>query len=109
MSLTTRIDCEACKSVYEEYEINPPCGTCFPGIHEYNTPILQLYRACQGQYIAGSGGIIGLNDMAIGHAMDYYFEVDPEDRLELSLKVRHLASMIIDHQRKDAENKGNKK
>lgn len=63
--------------------------------------------ACEGQYIMGMGGPIGLSDIAIGHAMDTYFEVKKKDKLKLSLSVRNFARTILS-KKAEKESEGKK-
>lgn len=43
----------------------------------------------------GLNGPVALNDLALNNAMDNYFEVDKESRLELSLGARNLYLLIL--------------
>ena len=63
--------------------------------HKFNIPVIELYLTCQDQAIVGFDGPIALNDIAINHAMDTYFEVDRSDKLELSLSVRRFYCKVL--------------
>jgi len=76
---------------------------CQPEIHPYNIPILQLYGACGDQLLVGPAGAIGLNDIAIGYAMDTYFKVRKSEKLELSHVVRKFYSRILKFQKEKAD------
>lgn len=105
--MTTRpLDCEECRETWDRYEQEPPCGKCFPGVHQYNEPIMDLYQAIGDQYIVGPAGVVALNDLAIASAMKNYFKVKKKERLGLSIAVRKLSSMIVELQVKKAKADG---
>jgi len=104
--ITRPLDCKECKKVWDSYEQEPPCGKCFPGVHPYNEPIMDLYQAVGDQYIVGPGGVVALDDLAITSAMKNYFKVKKKERLGLSIAVRKLSSMIVDLQAKKAKADG---
>lgn len=66
------MSCEQCKYMYDE--VSPPCAKCFPGIHDFNIDVLELYNLVGDQYIMGSVGPVGLNLVAIGYAFDNLFD-----------------------------------
>ena len=69
-------------------------------IHQYNSPIIALYNVCSDQPIMGPSGAVGLNDLAVGNAMDRYFKVKKEEQLILSLSVRRFYGTILKEKRK---------
>jgi len=70
--------------------------------NNYNLPFLRLYTFCSDQYIAGGGGAIAINFLAVDRAMDY-FEVDLDERVEFYENVRSVASEVLRLQHEEAE------
>ena len=68
---------------------------CQPAIHPYNRAIIELYNVCCDQLITGSGGIVGINDLAVAYAMDNYFIVRKREKLPLSLGVRRFFRKVL--------------
>ncbi|KGO33212.1 hypothetical protein JT06_15870 [Desulfobulbus sp. Tol-SR] len=95
-------NCEMCIELYDGKE-NAPCQTCRPVTHKFNIPVVTLYLTCQDQMVMGFSGPVGLNDIAIGHAMNTYFEVEKSDRLELSLAVRSFFRKVLEFIKEKAD------
>ena len=70
-------------------------------IVNFNIPFFTLYNYCQGQYIMGPGGPVALCMLAVNQAMDDY-QIDKEEKIEFSLKVRRIANVIISAQAEEA-------
>ena len=58
-----------------------------------NLPYFELYFYCQDQYIIGPDGPVALNLLAVNQAMED-FNIDKDERIEFSLAVRGIATII---------------
>ncbi len=83
---------------------DPPCHKCKPELKKVNVPFFVLYSYCQDQVITGPGGAVALRMSAIKLGMDDY-QIDQDERVEFSLRVRYIANIIISAQYKEAETK----
>jgi len=73
---TKRLPCNECTELYEAAGQSTPCGECYPGVHGYNVPVLDLYNLVGDQYIMGPAGPVGINLLAVGYALDNLCEAD---------------------------------
>ncbi len=88
---TKRLSCEDCTFIYEN---NPPCAKCYPPVHEYNQPILELYDMVGDQYIMSGYGPVSVNMLAIGYALDNFYEEVINKRYFID-GVKYLVSNVI--------------
>ena len=105
-----RTSCEDCRAAYEAsvLDLEPPCSTCKPELKNCNAPFVYLYTYCQDQVIMGAMGPVALNALAIKDAMKD-LNIDPDEYVEFSSKVRQMAGWIFAEQRKEAEQKAKAK
>jgi hypothetical protein len=103
-----RIPCDQCELTYSFTDEDPPCGECFPGVHEFNVPFYTLYAKVSNQYLMGPNGAIGINMLAVDLVLDY-FNVAEDERLEFQEKVQTIASKVLSVQQADAERRAKQK
>jgi len=51
--------------LYEDDPEGPPCGECLPKILPENEDVVRVFLRCKTQVIAGAGGIIDINHLAV--------------------------------------------
>ena len=87
---------------------DPPCDTCFPGVHKWNQAAATIYNACANQYVSTPGGVSGLDLRAVEIAMDWH-RVPEEDRSDIWRKVQVITDALIQECRDEAERKAQEK
>lgn len=104
--MTNRPSCEVCRDAYLDKPIDPPCKTCFPGIHRFNEAAAIIYMGCGDQYIQGPGGATTLSIQAAQIVFDWY-KVRKSDRSDLWEKINIIAGTLIQAHRDKAEAEAN--
>ena len=99
-----RTSCDVCERVYSEANRDTPCDTCRPELLPGNAPFVTLYSYVSDQWIMGVSGAVGLNMQAIALAMDD-FDIDRDERVLFSTKVRIIANTVLDALKEDAKQK----
>lgn len=79
--------------MYKDLGMEPPCSECYPGVHDYNVPVLDLYGLVGDQYIMGPAGPVGMNLLAVGYALDNLCEVD--DKLYFVKRLKTFANAKV--------------
>lgn len=110
---TERKTCKDCQWLYDEYkqegyDVEPPCGTCFPTPHPYNRATFDVYIECSDQIIFSPGGAVGLNIPAVEIVLNDYDIPNKNHRRQIRNDVRQLAQKVISHQHKAAERRRKK-
>lgn len=108
MSEVGRTSCKVCIMAYKGSGRDTPCDTCRPELKKVNIPYFTLYYYCQDQYIMGEGGPVGLNMLAINQAMQDY-QIDEDEKVEFSLKVRQIAYVVISSRMEEAAQRAKQK
>ncbi len=86
------------------HDLEPPCKTCWPGIHEFNEVAVKIYQDCSGQYIFSSSGAVALDYKAVSLVFDIY-EIDPSERMEIWHQIQTIVNTLLDECRREAEEK----
>ena len=89
--------------VYEDDPEGPPCGGCLPEIPEDDLEIIRVFEQCKTQVIAGAGGVIDLNDLAVAWWMEK-LGISDQLRCMKGVKAMHAAyTKALEEKYKDAK------
>ena len=100
-------NCETCRQTYQQYnddgydDVEPPCGTCFPGIEPFNEIVVEIFNLSNGQYVSDNNYI--LNGNFLLQIIDK-LGVAPEDELEVYNAVQLLNNEYVKTIRAKADN-----
>lgn len=97
-----RTPCDTCRKSYEEYEKQPPCQRCFPGVHYLNETAYIVFTSCSSQLLRDSGGAYTIDIRAFDIACDWH-EIEKEERYEIWPDVKYIADVMIQTCREEAE------
>jgi hypothetical protein len=89
-----RIPCAKCEEVHLAIKKEPPCETCFPGVHRWNTAAVAVYKECENQYVEINGHIVGLSLEAFEIACEWHGIIE-EERQEIWTKVKVIVGTLI--------------
>jgi len=101
-------DCKTCRQTYNQYKSDgidkePPCNKCFPGMHEDNEIIIDVFNLVNGQYISDNNYMIDGNFLF--SVLDRY-DICKEDQLDIYKDIQYFNSIYVKSIKdKDGKNK----
>lgn len=102
------MDCRECRRAYtigpwdsaaaRRVKANgPPCGACFPGVHDDNRDAFEVYQRCQGQWTTTDRGrLISLRAEAV-EAVMRVCRIRADERLAVFDQVMALGGQVAGH------------
>lgn len=84
-----------CRPTHADRGKQPPCNTCFPGVHEYNKETHEIYQYVSDQWLSGPRGAYAL-DITKVIAIIKESELSQPLVLELARNVCDLALEVLE-------------
>lgn len=105
MAHVDHLSCRECRAAHAayvgtEYEQEPPCATCHPGVHRYNVPAYTLWPLVKDQVLTvarGNDGVTtatALSLPAVESALNIA-QVDQDSRLEIACDLLTMAGAAL--------------
>jgi hypothetical protein len=90
-------NCETCRQTYKQYnqngfEVEPPCKSCFPGIHELNEGIFEVFGYVSGQYISDYN--TSLNALVVFEVLDR-LGIEKEEQLSYLRDLQQFNNIYV--------------
>jgi protein-arginine kinase activator protein McsA len=104
-------NCETCRQTYKKYKQNgfdnvePPCSSCFPGTHEYNEDILEIFGYVNGQYISDYNHT--LNAIVVFDVLDR-LGVDKTEQLNILKDLQYFNNIYVNEIKNKNKSKNGK-
>jgi hypothetical protein len=80
--------------VYTFSKKQPPCATCFPGVHERNITAFTLWGSLAGQWRFSYGGTESLDIVAIESALRIH-DIRKSDRIFVTEQLLTIGDVVL--------------
>ncbi|MDL2315653.1 DUF1799 domain-containing protein [Desulfovibrio sp. OttesenSCG-928-A18] len=81
--------------MYENYGDEPPCATCYPGIHPWNETAFNVcWKWVKGQWRSAPSGVLAVDLCAIDIALRYC-GIDEADKPRVAGQLLKIGEVVL--------------